>query len=386
LILGGTVTIAPSVAAVPSLPVYPGNDTCAAPTLALTNRIESRSLARGVRLSVYAVRQPQATGSTPDRAFVSVVRVRPGSATVQPASTGIPRLIHPSQPLREPRVVASMSGDYFEAMRQGDAVPQGALIVDGQAAFVPHSGSRVVAFDGEGRLRNTRIEVRGQVVSTSGAVIRPGAINDPLAPGDVTVAFTTTWSRSRVPEGRMGIVIQDDTVVKIVPADRSVAVPERGIVLWLGSDVSAEGFDVGARVDVSIEHRARDGRDVVHASGHGGAFLADGKVVQACGAYESILRPRTMLAWDDTGTTWLITASTRLPDPADGVRRGGATKTQVAQVAKSLGATHAVALDGGGSTSLFARVAGRATRIDLPDKAWARPLPVVWTVRSERRG
>jgi hypothetical protein len=390
LLLGSILMLAllapaTGVAAIPGAERSRAEAACPASITPLGSPQETRALVPGVRLSVYAVRHTDTSGDTPERAFVSVIRVRAGAASVQPLSLGIPRLVHPQQPLRDQRTVAVMSGDYFDTMRQGDALPLGALVMDGQPAFVPHQGSRVVASDAAGHLRDTRVNVRGAVVSAAGGVLRPRAINDPLAPDDVTVAFTSAWSRTYVPDGRTSIVIKDDRVVRVSPDGKPVSVPTGGMTLWLAKDSSVQGFEEGVEVVSTVEAVAMDGGELVSASGHGGVFLRAGVVVPACSAYENLLRPRTMLAWNDAGDSWLITASTRLSDPPDGIRRGGATKTQLAQVAKALGATEAVTLDGGGSTSLYARVRDRATRIDLPADAWARPLPVVWTVRTPSR-
>lgn len=343
---------------------------------------ESHVLSPGVTLRVYVVRQPTAPPTVSRRAYISIVEVSHQAAHVAPVTAGVPLLLHPAEPMRQRDTIAVMNGDYFEPLRRGDAVPTGALVSDGAPLFLPHGNSDVVAVGSDGLLRKTKVFVTGQAKTAQGR-LSISAINDPLAGEDVTVAFTPAWQRT-VPTGRQGIIVKNGAVTKIVSTTRNLRVPENGAVILVSKAVSTDAFSPSSTVELDLEVSARDGRDVVSASGHGGAFLVAGRVMPACSAYENSLRPRSMLAWNEAGDAWLMTASTRQPDPPGGVRIGGATKTQLAQIARSLGATWAVTMDGGGSTSLYARVNRETQRMDLPDDAWARPVPVLWVVRVTR--
>ena len=139
-------------------------------------------------------------------------------------------------------------------------------------------------------------------------------------------------------------------------------------------------FTKGAKVTFDVRAVAKDRRSLVNASGHGGSVMRDGRVAELCSEYENLLRPRSSLAWNDRGDVWLLTSSSGRPDPPDGLRVGGSTKRQLAQVARSLGATEAVILDGGGSVGLFVHKGRKVNRLDLSAGAYVRPIPVVWTL------
>ena len=65
----------------------------------------------------------------------------------------------------------------------------------------------------------------------------------------------------------------------------------------------------------------------------------------------------------------------------NGYRIGGLGLAQEANIAKALGFTDAVELDGGGSTTAFVRRADNDwDRVDDPDSLWQRPIPnaLVW--------
>lgn len=376
------VTTGAALGAVPRDPAA-GPAACLPSLLPLPPATQTRTLSRGVTLRVHEVRQPQAPSTSPDRAYISIVHVERGAALVAPVTAGVPMLLHPSEPMRRHNTIAVVNGDYFEPLRRGDAVPIGALVTSGIPRFMPEGYTDVVAISSDGRMRKTKVRATGRASTPQGQVSIE-AINDPLTGRESTVAYTPDWKRS-VPSGRSAIVVKDGQITKVTSTDQPIRVPSDGSVIVLGESVPAEAFPRSSSITVELGVSASDGEDVAFASGHGGAFLVAGKVVPACSAYENSLRPRSMLAWNETGDVWIMTASTRQPDPPGGVRIGGATKSQLAQIARNLGAAWAVTLDGGGSTSLYARVDGKARRIDLPSDAWARPVPVLWAVRATRR-
>ena len=355
---------------------------CLPSLLPLPPATQARTLSRGVTLRVHEVRQPHASPSTPRRAYVAVVHVQHGAASVAPVTAGVPLLLHPAEPMRDGNTLAVANGDYFEPLRRGDAVPMGALVTDGVPQYMPEGYHDVVAIGSDGLMRKTKVRATG-LVGTAEGQLSIGAINDPLAGEETTVAYTSDWRRS-VPSGRRAVVVKDGQVLKVTSTDASLRVPRGGTLILLRKSASIDHFRPSSAITVELGVEARDRRDVISASGHGGAFLVEGRVTPACSAYENSLRPRTMLAWNEAGDVWVMTASTRQPDPPGGVRIGGATKTQLAQIARSIGATWAVTMDGGGSTSLYARVKGSPRRIDLPADAWARPVPVLWVVSATR--
>lgn len=355
---------------------------CLPSLLPLPRATQARTLSHGVTLRVHEVRQPHASPASPRQAYISVVHVKHGAASVAPVTAGVPLLLHPEEPMRQQDTLAVVNGDYFEPLRRGDAVPMGALVTDGVPRYMPEGYHDVIAIGSDGLMRKTKVRATG-LVSTADSQLSIGAINDPLASEETTVAYTSDWKRA-VPSGRRAIVVKDGQVTKVTSTESSVRVPRGGIVIALRESSSADTFRPSNVITVELGVSARDGQDVVSASGHGGAFLVEGRVTPACSAYENTLRPRTMLAWNEAGDVWVMAASTRQPDPPGGVRIGGATKTQLAQIARALGATWAVTMDGGGSTSLYARVAGHPRRIDLPAESWARPVPVLWAVSATR--
>jgi exopolysaccharide biosynthesis protein len=83
-----------------------------------------------------------------------------------------------------------------------------------------------------------------------------------------------------------------------------------------------------------------------------------------------------MVAWDAARRrVWLLVVTGSGPGSA--VSRYGATYRQIAQAARALGASDAVMLDGGGSSTMAVRSGGRAWRVDAPAGTLQRPVPDV---------
>ncbi len=160
---------------------------------------------------------------------------------------------------------------------------------------------------------------------------------------------------------------------------RDVMVPAGGQVLQLDNDSLAfyNSAAAGTKVSVSNTFAASHGYKFLEASGSGSQVLQNGTNIQDCSAAHEQIRPRTAIGWNDaTGDTWLITTSSGQDLNDFGFRMGGSTIHQVFDWLKMLGATDAVTVDGGGSTTMFIQDGSGLKRQDIPDSAWLRDIIV----------
>lgn len=360
---------------------------CRAPlAFDLAQPAQRQRLAPGTRLSVWRAQHPDATPDEVRRARIAVIEVTPGAARVLPEAAGAPLLEDPARLAQRKGTLGLVNGDYFAEWGSDGALPWGAVIENGRAVYAPPGGSQVVAIGPNGVPRSTWVHVSATLRGARGKELASlAAVNDPLVSRGQWTVYTPDWRATRTPRARPTVVVRGGKITSVQSGRHRVRVPADGFVVTAPAGTSLAGFRVGAKVTLDMRVSASDGRKVAFASGHGGRSLKKGEVVAGCSRYENILRPRTSLAWNKEGRIWLIVVSTGLPDPPDGVRVGGATKEEVARVAQALGATEAVDLDGGGSTALYARAQGQVRRIDLPQNAWVRPIPVVWSVRTPTR-
>lgn len=373
LVLASTV-ILPSRPATQAAPIQ----ACPAPLGLSVNPQTVRALAPGTLLRIWDARFPGRKGTFP----VAIVDFIAGSTRAIPEMGRPPRPFTPDRPFVAPPVIATLNGDYFDYVSASAVVPKGMVVARGDVLYAPRGWSKVVAFDAAGAPRSTAIRVAGALV-TGDDSWQVAAVNDPRR-GIGHSVFTDIWSGASVRlHGDQVLLFVKDRKIASISRDDSPRIARGGLALRVSAR-SARSVAVGDPARMSITVTSRDRRPVYSAAGHGGRVLRDGKVRALCSDYENLQRPRSMIAWDSFGRTWLLSAGTgRIQG---GVRASGSTKRQLAQVARSLGADNAVALDGGGSTAMYARVGGEVTRVDAGRRVALRPIPQVWTVVRQPGG
>jgi hypothetical protein len=224
-----------------------------------------------------------------------------------------------------------------------------------------------------------RIWAAGKV-TTGGVSLAIRAVNtDGLS--NAANLYDSNYSKNRPTlEGRYTLVVDAEGKLKSKYwGGSTVAVPDGGKVIQLGNDGLAlyKAAVVGASVEITNGYASRSGLRLIEASGRGGDLLAAGKTIQVCYPRTEEVRPRTAIGWNNaTGEVWIATSSSGNFLADFGFRMGGSTIRQMTEWLRELGATDAVTVDGGGSTTFMAKLDGAIHRIDLPDQAWIREIPV----------
>ena len=341
----------------------------------------SRKISDGVHARSTSFTQPLATAKRATFPIVTVhYRWDSSRLSVGTFSTGLPRP-HVTPWRVAPRgSIAVMNGDYFVGTSDGIATPLSAVVVNARPVFAPDGWSQVLVTGPRTQPRTTRITFLGKLTGRQGQLIA-SALNDPNAPSDVTVLYDDNWSGALRFRDRAAIVIASGKVIARHRPKTVFSIPRGGQAFATTRIGEARNWEVGSRVVVDSEVTDIHGSDVASASGHGGYLLHEGRLYEVCSDYENIPRPRSLIAWNALGDSWFLVAGPGRPDGRDGIRVGGATKTQLAEFARSLGATEAVALDGGGSSSLAVRHEGSWRRLDNGARAWIRPFPVGWALQ-----
>jgi exopolysaccharide biosynthesis protein len=151
-----------------------------------------------------------------------------------------------------------------------------------------------------------------------------------------------------------------------------------GDVLLAGSGAvgrALRAVPVGARVAVAFAVVTDAGVRLREAVGSGSVMLRGGRDLATCDGSGDVSRPRTLLAWDAARSRiWLLTVDGRGWEAP--VSRYGLTYRQMTEAARALGASEAVMVDGGGSTTMALRGAdGVVRRVDAPANAPQREVP-----------
>ena len=211
-----------------------------------------------------------------------------------------------------------------------------------------------------------------------GAVTIPiGALNFNYVTGVKADAFDANWARDTVPSGSATIVYSQGKITSVSRRGSSAAVPANSTVIQLPDKIArrARAIKVGDAATLNLSLRTQSGVTFTEALGHGSYVLRDGVVHASCTWAAETHRPRNLLGWDDKGRIYMMVSTSGRADTWGGYRIGGATIAEMATWLKARGATHAVNLDGGGSTILLINKQDSFVRVDLPKNSYRRPVP-----------
>lgn len=270
--------------------------------------------------------------------------------------------------------------------------PFGGIVQDGVLVRSPSSAQDQVSVI-DGRFSASPWEFSAQlVVREAGAGIDVDGLNRALGPDDV-VLYTSRYAASTgAPAGSYEVVV-GATQALVTGAgvrqrvelwrthtDGDARIPEEGFVISARGRGAAAlwGFVDGATSSaVDLVTTTPDGLEQSFA-GHP-VLLRDGeRVALDAGDGKVVHRhPRTVIGWDDLGSTWLVVV-----DGRQGHSRG-MTLAEVTDHLVALGARHGVNLDGGGSSTMVTHCpseSGWCLR-NRPSDGAERAVPVALAIR-----
>ena len=256
---------------------------------------------------------------------------------------------------------AGVNGDFFTL---STGRPSGILLREGQLVSRPRSERSSAGITSDGRLEVRRVSFFGAWQGTG--VRRQLATMNEAPPNGQAALFTDAYG-PRTPLVRAAVAVvlfpfpaavpNADLVAavgEVVPSGAPVEIPAGGAVL-VGTGAAAEALRTEAVVgeELTLRLQLRPGwPGVVAAIGGGPQIVRDGVPVYRAGeAFTSLqLRPRsarTAIGQLRDGRVIMVAVDGRLPGLSVGL-----TNFELAQTLVRLGAVTAMALDGGGSTTM----------------------------------
>lgn len=275
----------------------------------------------------------------------------------------------------------AVNGDFFRMNTSSKALPSGALLGAG-LRYAPAGSHPYVGTDVSGRPLTGHAVTSGVVQASDPrtrrvlAKLSLGAVNASPSANGIAV-FTATLDPANSRRGDWQVLVRRGRIAASAPSlttdltrlprsDAAFVVSARGAAvnalarLPKGTAVSWSGGLVDERT----------GTRLAGAVGAGPRVLAAGRVTGPC---RRSYRARTMVAWDAAGTTvWLVTLTSNHPERW--IAAAGADYRQLGAIARDLGASDAVLLDGGGSTTMVARTGGHLQRVDADDSRRQREV------------
>jgi hypothetical protein len=306
---------------------------------------------------------------TPDGPVVLNVLVgpRPGGATsLTPvlSNDAVPnreRLTAMQRRLTATAVTAGVNAD-FSAWQSGR--PSGMFMRAGELALAPNANRSSAGITSDGTLEVRRVSFRG--TWRAGAAVHPlTRLNDVPVTGGASL-FTPAFGPATppVPDGTAAVLFPfplpapgvdlPATVTEIVTAATPVPIPPGGAVLVTHAGAAAAlaaevtpGQEVVLRLDLNPEWPG-----LLDAVGGGPLIVRNGAPVFSAGEFFTPTQlvpraPRSAVGQRANGQIVLVAVDGRQPGYSVGM-----TNFQLAQALVRLGAQTAMALDGGGSTTL----------------------------------
>lgn len=264
--------------------------------------------------------------------------------------------------------VAGVNGDFFDIGATN--APVGAEIGDGELRSGPAPGrDNTVAVGDDGRPRLARVVLAG-TVEFLGERHQLTALNQPSVPKDGIGLYTSLWGDADR-TGEVEIVVQNGVVDSAPSSPGGGAIPDTGSVLvGRGAGANAlSGLSVGDAVSISYAPKTDTDASLELAVGGGTVLLRDGAL--PAGLDDDRLEPRTAVGVSADGSVLSLLV-------VDGRQRDsrGATLKELGAILRDLGASEALNLDGGGSSTIAARAPGK-TGVDIrndPSDGNARPV------------
>lgn len=263
--------------------------------------------------------------------------------------------------------VAAVNGDFFDINNSGAALGVG--VDDGTLLKSATPGrEKAVAFDSSGMGRLAELFLTG-TVTVAGQELAVDGFNVTGVPAGGVAVYDAAWgdfTRTRpLAAGEEGVEVRvrlDDpqattgTVVSVgAPGEGRLPDDVRAVVARPGA--AADALSALAPGDAAgLTYGLRDDAGEV-ATAIGGDpddwLLDDGEVTTATSSFATTRHPRTAIGFDESGSTaYLVVVDGRQAHST------GASLAELGGLLKQLGADDALNLDGGGSSTMVARVPG----------------------------
>ncbi|MFG3351905.1 phosphodiester glycosidase family protein [Streptomyces sp. NPDC048001] len=276
------------------------------------------------------------------------------------------------------RTVAALNGDFFDIT--GTGAPLGPGIRDGRATHSPAAGAhRAVGFGPGGAGRVLELYFEGTLTLPDGSTHPLGAYNAADVPPGGIGAYTPAWGtadRALTVDGAPAreAVVRGGRVVSVHEGTGSGPVPA-GTTVLTGREAGAAVLGALRPGDpVAVAFRPRTGKGPLPRTAVGGRELlvVDGVAQNHDGAGNNTPAPRTAVGFSADGRRMhVLTVDGRQADS------GGVTLTGLGRMMRAAGARNALNLDGGGSSTLLARLPGSdALHVEnSPSDGVERPVP-----------
>lgn len=232
------------------------------------------------------------------------------------------------------------------------------------------------------RFLRTEIQSNGTITLPGGKSLAIRAVNDRTA--RIRTGAVLFTSRLYPLTSQLSATIVTDLtglVLAVYPSGKSINVAANNYVIQVaaGSVDQLSATKVGSKLKISNTYEIKKELPLYAAFGNRENTMINGVIVAKCTPGHEDIRPRTAIGWNENGDVWFATTTMGVRNSADVFNRfrlGGSSVHQLTAWLKELGATQAISLDGGGSTTMYVQNSPQKyMRLDLPATEWVRSVP-----------
>jgi len=253
-----------------------------------------------------------------------------------------------SDHVKQSHALAAVNANYFKK----DGTPLGTLIVDGEWVAGPLYDRVSLGITKKGFGRVDRVKLGGQLATSNTEVpnIWINNINQPRRTGSRLVAYTRRWgSFIRLPYE--GCLVALDATGRVVDKSlQELTIPYGGMVLTDSKGGPVEKLHVGDRTHMVWQTAPNSWSDVQEAVSGGPLLIKDGNL------FVDLKDERFRAGWTSASiharTAAAVTANNHL---LLATIEGAHTLWDLAKFLQKMGATEALNLDGGGSTTMVVK-------------------------------
>ena len=232
------------------------------------------------------------------------------------------------------------------------------------------------------RFLRTGLQANGTVTLPNGKILEIRSVNDKTAKiRSGAVLFTSKLFPATSKLSATVVTDLTGKITAIYTSGKSVNVASDALVLQVGAQSAdlVRSLKVGQKLAIKNTYEIKKDLPLFAAFGDRENTMINGVIVAYCTPGHEDIRPRTAVGWNENGDVWFVTTTMGVRNSADVFNRfrlGGSTVHQLTSWLKELGATQAVALDGGGSTTMYVKKDPTTyMRLDLPATEWVRSVP-----------
>lgn len=327
----------------------PRSAAAAAQSPVVVSQVE-RPLAQGLQLTQFERLYPRGwvNGN-----LLQVDLANPAITTDLVTATGVNQAETLSAIAGRAGVTAAVNGDFFDINQTnialGDQVKGGQYI---QTQIPNWSNAAAVGKDRIGQLLDITLE--GTITLQSGSYPL-GGINLPTVQSHTIGMFTPLWTQPRTSAmagatDAVEVIVRNGLVVSTSPTVTETPVPWDGFILVGREEFAAPLKALKVGDPVMLQYAPKPA--VQWAVGGRNILLRNGMIEQVD---DRQVGPRTALGFSVDGRRMFLLTVDGRSDMS-----GGLTLPEMAELIRSFGAYNAIELDGGGSTTMVARLPGEA--------------------------